>query len=123
MAQHVNTPSDLPGGHPTHAGPTVRGYLAIGAILFVITLIEIAASFLTTFGFPEWVQVVVLLAFSLLKGALVVMFFMHLRFDSRWFSFFFVSGMILATLCIVTFLLLFTYKANLVALAAGGLLS
>lgn len=123
MAQHVNTPSDLPGGHPGHTGPTVRGYLTIGAILFVITLIEIAGSFLTEYGFPSWVQVTVLLAFSVLKGALVVMFFMHLRFDSRWFSFFFVAGMILATLCIVSFLLLFTYKANLVALTTGWLLS
>lgn len=123
MAEHVKTPSDLPGGHPGHTGPSVRGYLTIGAVLFVITLIEIAASFLVDYGFPSWVQVTVLLLFSVLKGVLVVMFFMHLRFDSRWFSFFFVSGMILATLCIVSFLLLFTYKANLVALTTGWLLS
>lgn len=114
MAEHVHTPSDLPGGHPTTHGPSVRTYLTIGTVLFVITLLEIGASFLTSLGFPSWAQVTALLLLATLKGSLVVLFFMHLRFDSRWFSFFFVSGMILATFGVVSFILLFAYHRGLV---------
>jgi cytochrome c oxidase subunit IV len=105
--------------HKEHHGPTVRGYLTIGAILFVITVVEILASFLTgpPIFAPAWVQITTLLAFSVLKGALVVMFFMHLRFDSRWFSFFFTSGMILAVFMVIAFIALFAYKAALIPVA------
>lgn len=116
MAHNVKTLSDLPGGHPeAHQGPTPRMYVMIGIILFFITLLEIASSFIQSgLGLPGWVQVVALLTLATIKGSFVVMFFMHLRFDSRWFTFLFVSGMILATLCIVSFMLLFAYKGGIV---------
>lgn len=116
MADKIKTLSDLPGGHPAeHHGPTPRGYVMIGLILLVITIIEIAASFMTRAGLPEALQVATLLIFSVIKGFAVASFFMHLRFDSRWFTFLFVSGMVLAVLAVLSFIALFTYRAGLVA--------
>jgi cytochrome c oxidase subunit IV len=63
---------------------------------------------------PRWALIAVLIFLSAIKGALVVMFFMHLRFDSKWFRFFFIAGIILATFGIITFLVLFNYRAGFV---------
>lgn len=116
MASDVHTASDLPGGHPEqHVGATPRTYVTIGLILAVVTLLELSASFLTQLGFPSWVQVVVLLSLASLKGTLVVLFFMHLKFDSRWFSFLFVSGLIIAVFMVISMVLLFSYRAGQVA--------
>lgn len=118
MTNKAHTLSDLPGGHPAepeHHGPTPAGYVRIGLLLFVITLIEIASSFMVRFGLPQWVQIVTLLVFSVIKGAMVAMFFMHLRFDSRWFVFLFGAGMFLAVFAVLSFIALFTYRAGLVA--------
>jgi cytochrome c oxidase subunit IV len=114
VANHAVTPSDLPGGHPTHAFPTPRKYVIIAAILFVVTAVEVAASFLVRLGLPNWVQVTALLTLASLKGALVVLFYMHLRFDSRWFSMLFLSGLFLGALCVIAFILLFAYHASVV---------
>src|SRR3712207_9298596 len=35
---------------------------------------------------PTWIEIAVLIFLSVIKGALVVAFYMHLRFDSRWFT-------------------------------------
>lgn len=120
MTNKVQTLSDLPGGHPAdnkQEGPTPAGYVRIGVILLVITLLELASSFLSRppLNLPEWLQVIVLLALATIKGSLVVSFFMHLRFDSRWFLFLFGAGMFLAVFAVVAFLVLFTYRAGLVA--------
>jgi len=116
VASDVHTASDLPGGHPEqHVGATPRTYVTIGLILAVVTLLELSASFLTQLGFPSWVQVVVLLSLASLKGTLVVLFFMHLKFDSRWFSFLFVSGLIIAVFMVISMVLLFSYRAGQVA--------
>jgi cytochrome c oxidase subunit IV len=111
---HAHTPSDTAGGHPAqHAGPSVRGYVTIGLILFVVTIVEIAASFMTsTLGLPQWVQIVTLLVLATFKGAMVLMFFMHLRFDSRWFTFLMTSGLILAVFGTVAMIVLFAYRAG-----------
>jgi cytochrome c oxidase subunit IV len=112
VANHALTPSDLPGGHPTHEFPTPRKYVMIAAILFVVTALEVAASFLVRLGAPYWLEVTALLSLATLKGALVVLFYMHLRFDSRWFSFLFTAGMIMGVIMTVAFLLLFAYHAS-----------
>lgn len=113
MASDVHTASDVPGGHPEqHVGATPRTYVTIGLILAVITLLELGGSFLNQLGFPEWVQVIVLISLASLKGTLVVLFFMHLKFDSRWFGFLFVSGLIIAVFMVIGMLLLFSYRAG-----------
>ncbi len=84
-----------------HAGPTY--YWVIAAILGVITLIEV-----WWFGVPELAYILVpsMLFFSLIKFALVVAFFMHLRFDHKMYSTVFVTCMIIGIFIFSLFLLL-----------------
>ena len=63
-----------------HPGP--RKYVAIGAILGIITLVEVWAFYQ---NITAWLLAMVLLLLSLSKFVLVVGYFMHLRFDDRRF--------------------------------------
>jgi caa(3)-type oxidase subunit IV len=81
----------------------------------VVTAIEVAASYLSDFGVPQWGEIAVLVVLAAIKGALVVMFYMHLRFDSRWFTFLFSSAMVLALIVIIGFVVLFAYHRGIVA--------
>ena len=99
--------------HEAHHGPSAREYLRIGFILLIVTILEVFASFLHSYlGVPMWLQITVLIALAILKGAMVLMFFMHLRFDSRWFTFLMTTGLILATFGIIIFEILFRYRAG-----------
>ena len=117
MAHHAPTSgghADLATPHAEHHGPTVRTYVNIFIVLFVMTAVEVAASYLSNVGVPVWAEILVLILLALLKGLLVVMFYMHLRFDSRWFTFLFSAGMVLAVGCVVAFIALFTYHRGIV---------
>ncbi len=61
-------------------------YLLIGAALIVLTLFEVAAVYLPV---PT---LLFLIIFGAAKALLIVMFFMHLRFDSRLYSLLFTIG-------------------------------
>jgi cytochrome c oxidase subunit 4 len=74
-----------------HPGPLE--YAQIGAILAVITGIEVAIYYI---GLSYTLLVVALIVFSATKFTLVVMWFMHLKFDHPLFSTMFVMGFILA---------------------------
>jgi cytochrome c oxidase subunit 4 len=87
-----------------HAHPGAREYLGIAAVLTVITAIEVAVFYIPAL---HPVLVPVLLVLSGLKFALVAMFYMHLKFDSRLFSWLFYVPMVIAALLIVALLRLF----------------
>ena len=87
------------GAHPS---PSV--YVRIAVILAIITAIEVATYYVEAF---RPVLLPVLLTLSAAKFALVAMFYMHLRFDSRIFSGFFVSGLLIAASVIIAFIALF----------------
>jgi cytochrome c oxidase subunit 4 len=65
-------------------------YLAIG--LAIITGLEVALSYVDV-G-PIFIPALIIL--MLIKFFCVVLFFMHLKFDNRWFSILFYMGMVLA---------------------------
>ena len=88
--------------HGSHASPGF--YWMIGIILTVITGVEVAAFYIPAL---EGILVPFLLALSAAKFVLVVMFFMHLKFDSRIFSGLFLSGLVLATFMTVALIILF----------------
>ena len=76
--------------HQTTERPV--NYLGIFILLAVLTLVETLASYLqqTAIKFP------VLIAISLVKAVLVLLYFMHLKFDSRIFSYLFIAGCVLS---------------------------
>jgi cytochrome c oxidase subunit 4 len=74
-----------------HPGP--REYVRIAVALAIVTLLEVAIYYV---DFLRPALVPLLLIFSAIKFALVVLWFMHLRFDSRLFMRLFVTGVILA---------------------------
>jgi cytochrome c oxidase subunit 4 len=95
------------GAHGGHASP--RTYWTIGGILTVITAVEVAI-----FYIPAMAPVLapVLLILSATKFLLVVMFFMHLKFDSPIFSGVFLAGMVLASFMTVALIILFQVLPN-----------
>ena len=90
--------------HKERAHPTPAKYVAIAVILATITLVEVAIVYMDFLGDIIGPVLVVL---SAVKFALVVMFFMHLRFDNRLFSAMFVTGLLLATGVLIMLLALF----------------
>jgi caa(3)-type oxidase subunit IV len=76
-----------------HAHPGPRAYVQIAIILAVLTAIEVALSYL---GFVKALTITGMLIVMAIKFSLVVMWYMHLRFDSRLFSVMFVGGLGLA---------------------------
>ena len=91
------------GRHPAH--PTPMAYMKIAIILAVVTFIEWAIFFA-----PEsmdFLKLTVFSVLSVLKFALVAMFYMHLKFDEKLFSMFFVGGLMLASGVIIALLVLF----------------
>ena len=90
--------------HSERAHPTPFKYVAIALILSVITAVEVAIVYQ---DFLKDVFAPLLVILSAAKFALVVMFYMHLRFDSRLFSAMFVTGLLLATAVLITLLALF----------------
>lgn len=89
-------------GHDGHA--STKFYWAIGAILTVITAVEVAIFYVEALA-P--VLVPVLLVLSAAKFAIVVMFFMHLKFDSKIFSGVFLAGLVLAAFMTTALIILY----------------
>lgn len=75
--------------------PGVGEYVEIGLILAVLTAIEVALYFA---DIPSGITIPSLLFLTVMKFALVVLWFMHLRFDHRLFRRLFIVGVILALL-------------------------
>jgi cytochrome c oxidase subunit 4 len=88
-----------------HAHPGAKEYLGIAIVLTVITAVEVAVFYIPSM---KGVLVPVLLTLSALKFALVAMFYMHLKFDHRLFSWVFVVPMCFAAAIILAFLALFS---------------
>lgn len=94
-------------GHGTeeHADhPGWKFYVMIGLILTIITAAEVAVFYIPAL---RGVLIPILLVLSAGKFALVVMFYMHLRFDSPIFSGVFVAPLSLAILVVVALIILF----------------
>ncbi len=79
-----------------HAHPGPAEYVRVAVILAIITAIEVAAYYVTSL--PRSVFAVLLLVMMVVKFSMVVLWFMHLRFDSRLLRRLFVTGIILAVL-------------------------
>lgn len=92
--------------HEEHAHPGWKTYTLIAAILTVITAAEVAVFYIPAL---EAVLVPILLVLSAGKFVLVVMFYMHLKFDSRIFTSVFGAPLLLAILLVLSMWLLFKF--------------
>lgn len=90
--------------HETHEA-SARFYWMIGAILAVITAVEVGITYI---DMPQALLVALLLVLSVAKGAQVVMFFMHLKGDAQVFKLLFITPFILAVILILLFMGLFS---------------
>jgi cytochrome c oxidase subunit 4 len=90
-----------------HSGPHAsdKVYVLVAVVLAVITAVETWTFFEP--GIPYGVLVPLLLVLSAVKFAMVAAFFMHLKFDSRVFTGFFVFGLAVAAATIVSLIALF----------------
>lgn len=94
-----------------------RLYLTIGSILLVLTLVTVGAAEL---HFGPW-NLVIALVIAGIKGTLVILYFMHLKYDNRLYA-------IILSLTIVLFLafLIFTMfdterRGDILAIQAGNI--
>ncbi len=94
-AMSLLVPASQPAGTaPVHRGhPGPMEYVQVGLVLAVITCIEVAIYYV---DMPRKPFITALILLSAAKFSLVVLFFMHLKFDSRLFSTAFVAGFALA---------------------------
>jgi len=92
--------------HQTTEKPA--NYLGIFILLAVFTLIETLASYIqqTAIKFP------VLIILSLVKAILVLLYFMHLKFDARIFSYLFIAGCVLSVPLIIVMMIVMPIIAN-----------
>jgi cytochrome c oxidase subunit 4 len=102
-AQQELAPHAAPAAHGgAHGHPSPKEYVRIGVVLATLTAIEVAASY----TIDGALLIVTLLGLAIIKFAIVVMWFMHLKFDDRRYARFFVMGLALAaTLYLVVLML------------------
>jgi cytochrome c oxidase subunit IV len=109
--QQHGTPPDvaagLPGHHPTEKPhPDIHTYWKVAVILTIITIVEVWAYYV-----PAWVAsrvfVPSLLIMSAAKFVIVVLFYMHLRYDHKLFKALFTGPLIIAIVTVIALLFLF----------------
>jgi len=84
---------------------SVPTYLRVAVVLAILTAIEIGALYVP--GLPPHILVTLILIFGTLKFALVVAFFMHLRYDSKLLTALFVGPLLIALAIILAIMALF----------------
>jgi cytochrome c oxidase subunit IV len=102
--------------HQEHSHPQAAVYAKVGLVLFVLTALEVglyeitygehagsSASAIQPFFVP------LLLLLSAFKFALVAMYYMHLKQDSKLFSGIFVFPLIIAAVIIIGLMVLMAY--------------
>lgn len=90
--------------HDEKPHPSLKLYLGVGGILTAVTIIEVIVFYMSI---PGGILVSLFIVLSLAKFALVVLFFMHLRYDHRIFGFLFTGSFLLAMGVGLAFLTLF----------------
>ena len=110
MDAHAHAPAG------EHSHPTPALYLKVGVVLFILTALEVAAYEAGHGGMGaslkpifEPIVVEILLVLSAAKFALVAMFYMHLKQDSKLLTNLFIWPLLLAASVILGLIVLFQY--------------
>jgi cytochrome c oxidase subunit 4 len=86
-----------------HEHASVRTYISVAVILTLVTALEVGFIYIRALT-P--IVVPLLLVMAAAKFSLVVMFFMHLRYDSRSLTMVFLGPLIIATLLAIALMTL-----------------
>jgi cytochrome c oxidase subunit 4 len=109
MAHDPHTPQGEADHHAmgeVHEHPTWKQYKWVALILTVITIVEVWVYYIPSFvASPLFVPS--LLIMSAVKFAIVVMFYMHLKYDHKLFRVLFTGPLIIAIVTLIVLLLLF----------------
>lgn len=89
-----------------HDHPSDLFYLKIAGILALFTALEVATIFVED-SWPRWSLFFVLTVLMIIKFAMVAAYFMHLKYDTNWFTRVFVAGLVLAMAVYAIFFLAF----------------
>ncbi len=89
-----------------HAHPTWSTYWKVAVILTMITALEVWVYYIPSFVASR-LFVPVLLVMSAVKFAIVVLFYMHLRYDNKLFKTLFTGPLMLAGIILVALMFLF----------------
>ncbi len=100
------TDPEFADAHGEHKSDTY--YIGVAAVLFVLTALEVSTYYFD-FG-PAFLPMLITLMG--IKFVMVVLLFMHLKFDSRIFSFLFWSGFALAVVVYLGVLASFQFFAG-----------
>ena len=107
MAQESTAQTREPAADTVHTShPTPLTYFKVAITLSAITAAEVGVFYVEDLGKGI---IPILVVMSGIKFALVAMFYMHLRYDSRLFSGFFVGGLVLALMVFMAVLGLFKF--------------
>lgn len=106
MSTHVETQEHQHEAEHGHShGLTDVGYIKVAILLAVLTAIEVS-TYYVDFG-PFFLPVLIIL--MVVKFFIVVSYFMHLKFDSKIFTWMFYSGLFLAIGVYAAFLATFKF--------------
>lgn len=95
--------------HNNEAHATTGHYVRIAIILTILTILEVATYYL---DIPFALLVPLLLVLAAMKFALVVAYYMHLRYDSKLFSGFFFFGLTIEILLLIALMVLFGIRSG-----------
>ena len=93
--------------HPEHKSPN---YILIFVCLIVITAAEVGVGYVPNTVLPTIVQYPLLLGMAGIKVLLVALYYMHLRYDSRWFLLAMIASMPLSVMFILAMVLGYVRK-------------
>ena len=87
-----------------HEHPSDATYIKVALVLAFITAAEVGTYYVEL---PTEALLALLLPMMAAKFGIVAAFFMHLRFDSKVFRYFFIAGLSFATVCYLIILTTF----------------
>jgi len=96
--------------HDAHAHPTWKQYKWVALILTLITVVEVWIYYIPAFVATK-LFVPSLLIMSAVKFAIVVLFYMHLKYDARLFRALFTGPLIIAVVTLISLMFLFGHIA------------
>jgi cytochrome c oxidase subunit 4 len=102
---HTHVETDVHAMGEVHEHPTWREYKWVALILTLITVVEVWVYYTPFKDSPFFVPA--LLIMSAVKFAIVVMFYMHLKYDHKLFKALFTGPLIIAMSTLVALLFIF----------------